>query len=425
MEEYLRAGTETLPETYTGTLDQADAQFVVTTYENGSTTDDRTIPGGPSIPPRTIYLLSEGTSSNGTKRRAGALFRTGMGEFDSGVVVLETLVASGGSVFDAYNSAENPDPTISKKTGQSLLANNGDASAEGAKQFELGDSKVEGAVFVAPGFIPAEQIQSDDPASLIYRTGVLSEKINIDDIVFPDLDGGGGLSGGSESGATLSETEPTNLLYDDHNLSVQFQNGKWDFVHSGSTITYDPATQSYSGGTELSGGWWKFSTMENIKVNSDGTISYRPGDGLNPDQDLGPFGPYSNLGGIPESADNPVQLEPGNYDTVTIDTVTTELVASADGAIYRAKTLAITADGILKLPDTGGKTRIYVTDKLVVDDDAILNDTQLPPNLTIYYTGTDPVTLGSNSKAYFTLFAPNAKVSFGSSDGDRSSFTVP
>ncbi|MFA7478851.1 MAG: hypothetical protein WC314_00005, partial [Vulcanimicrobiota bacterium] len=77
VEEYLRAGTETLPETYTGTLDQADAQFVVTTYENGSTTDDRTIPGGPSIPPRTIYLLSEGTSSNGTKRRAGALFRTG------------------------------------------------------------------------------------------------------------------------------------------------------------------------------------------------------------------------------------------------------------------------------------------------------------------------------------------------------------
>lgn len=89
-EEFTRTGQ--VQESRRGIIEGTGAEFAVEVYSN-DTDQPMAVPGGPRIPASTMYLLAQGTSSNKITRRAGALFRTGLGAFQVGVIS-DTLRAS-------------------------------------------------------------------------------------------------------------------------------------------------------------------------------------------------------------------------------------------------------------------------------------------------------------------------------------------
>ena len=73
-QEYVAKGS--LPKRYEQTLEPTGSKFIVTIYENPGETE-KPVAGGLVIPKKSAYLLAEGISENGTRRKSGALFRMG------------------------------------------------------------------------------------------------------------------------------------------------------------------------------------------------------------------------------------------------------------------------------------------------------------------------------------------------------------
>lgn len=113
------------------------------------------------------------------------------------------------------------------------------------------------------------------------------------------------------------------------------------------------------------------------------------------------------LDGGADSVRNPDALGEGDYGDVKIDESNRTVL---DSGVYVMKRLEITGAGQLTLPQ-GKQATIYVTEHLsATGQDALVNDTKLPPNLKIFYTGGDPIVLSGGSQSYFTLVAPKAQV---------------
>lgn len=421
-EEFSRTGE--VKHSATGTIEGSGATYVVRVTLN-DTDEPMPVPGGPHIPPSTLYLLAEGTSSNKQVRRAGALFRVGLGVFQVGVVS-DTLQAKG-SKFDAYDSAADIDPTRSQQPNRGILASNRVDPAITDKQFQFHNSRVEGGVYTAPATLPADQIAKTGN-TLLARESTLSEPITINAIEVPDLPQGEATGGVSSSG-TGGSTEEVNLN--------DYSPGPWQMVNGAPLelkIFYEPTSQSF--------GFTDIGQTPPINVLLTATeIRNRAQDATQTSFPIGDSQVYLNFhqnpptigfhdsevySGFQATSDvpippilqgaidsqsstvhNPDASGEGEYGSVIInDSNKTDL----ESGVYVLKRLEITGSGQLALPE-GKKATIYVTEHLSASGtDALVNSTRLPPNLKIFYTGTDPIVLAGGSQSYFTLVAPKADV---------------
>lgn len=418
VEEYRREGK--LPTRFEGDLKASQATFVVTTYQNDGT-DAMQITSGPSIPPSTMYLLSEGVSPNGTREKAGALFRTGLGAFQAGVVA-DSLNAEK-SVFDAYDSASSTDPASSQQPDRGIMASNRIDPMATAPQFSLADTNVKGGVFTAPGTTPAQQIRKSG-TTVVSREGTLANPVTLEEIELPKITKAGKAEGGDTKEGTFDEAtyqpSPWQLnggAYSE--LSVRWNQGSraFDFFDTGT----NPDTRIGSANV---------SELQAAENRGQSTFQVKDYDGRQvifdfETQSITYNDPLPNPGSArsgttafpsmltdaihPKGVEtrNPHKLKDGSFDSVTIDGGTpTDL----DEGTYIIKDLVITDGGRLQLPP-GKKAIIYVTGRLSAEgEDALLNDSKLPTNLKIYYTGNKPVNLAGGSKSYLTLIAPKAEV---------------
>lgn len=417
VEEFRREGK--LPSRFAGELKASQASFVVTTYKNDGT-DPMTIAGGPSIPPSTMYLLSEGASANGTREKAGALFRTGLGAFQAGVVA-DSLNAEN-SLFDAYDSSASVDPASSQQPDRGIMASNRVDPAALGPQFSLADTNVKGGVFTAPGSTPAQQIQKSGN-TVVSREGTLANPVILEEVELPKISKAGKAQGGATKEGSFDEANyrpgpwqlnggaPTDL-------SVRWNRGTrlFEFFDTGTSPETKVATASAGALQDAAANRSTFDLddHEGRHVHFDfatGTITYN-------DVAAGVGSVRKGTSPIPAiladainpkgvETRNPDKISDGNYDSVTLDAATpTEL----EEGTYIIKDLVITDGGRLELPE-GKKATIYVTGTLSAEgENALLNDSRRPTNLKIYYTGNKTVNLAGGSKSYLTLIAPKAEV---------------
>ena len=424
VEEYRREGK--LPARFAGELKASGASFVVTAYHNDGT-DPMQVTDGPSIPPSTMYLLSEGLSPNGTREKAGALFRTGLGAFQAGVV--SDSLSADKSTFDAYDSVSNPDPASSQQPDRGIMASNRIDPAIVAPQFTLADTSVKGGVFTAPGSTPAQQIRKSG-TTVVSREGTLASPVTLEDIEVPKITKSGKANGGSTTDGSFDETTysppswrltqgvPTELSVSWNTTTHTFE--FWDVGTNPDTriaaanVGELQAAESGSGVLDLRDG-------SNRHVHIDfgaGTITYN-------DVAANPGSAVTGTTPIPSilsdamhptgvETRNPSKITDGTFESVTIDSSTPTEVAEGT---YVIKDLIITDGGQLGLP-VGQKATIYVTRTLRAEgENALLNNSRLPTNLKIYYTGNRDVELSGGSSSYLTLIAPKAEVSLVGPEG--------
>ncbi len=418
VEQYRREGK--LPTTYKGELKASQATFTVTTYQNDGT-DPMQITGGPSIPPSTMYLLSEGVSPNGTREKAGALFRTGLGAFQAGVVA-DSLNADK-STFDAYDSAASPEPSSSQQPDRGIMASNRIDPMAAAPQFSLTDTTVKGGVFTAPGTTPAQQIKKSG-TTVVSREGTLANPVTLEEVELPKISKAGKAEGGDTKEGSFDESsyKPTDWQLNggaQTDLSVRWNQGshKFDFYDTGTvpdtliaSATVGQLQAGESGGSKILD--FKDNVGRHVQFDfGAGTITYNDAAASVGSVAKGttPIPKILSDAIHPKGVEtrNPDKIGDGTYDSVTIDGSTpTEL---AEGT-YIIKDLIITDGGQLALPP-GKKATIYVTHTLSAEgENALLNDSKLPTNLKIYYTGNKAVNLAGGSKSYLTLIAPKAEV---------------
>lgn len=379
-------------------------------------------PEGVILPAGTMYLLSIGTSENGTSRRAGALFRTGLEAIEVGV--LSDRLAASNSAFKAYDSSVNVDPGGAGKADSGLLASRRVDPMDTSAEFDLANSAVEGGVYVAPHSTTDQGIVKTG-STTVAREGVLSDPIALEEIVVPDIAGNGstsssdpgGSGGGTKAQKPVDQLQPSHFI--EGELKVRWTNTEVEFLkhENGQWLTMNKMTvnslqslidKAYSEDSEI---WLADdSDDETLYFSPDGKLYLREDDG-----EIEESAPFSgdlkevlNFGSSKQDAENPDSLAGDKeYGTVKIsDSTPTRL----ENGVMVIENLEITSGGKLELP-ADGKATIYVTGKLTVEgENALLNSSKLPPNLKIYYTGTDPVQLSGGSAAYFTLIAPDSDV---------------
>ena len=425
VEEYRRAGR--VPARYTGQVDSTQATYTVQKYENVTTTDMQ-VPGGPSIPPSTMYLLSEGRSPNGTREKVGGLFRTGLGVFHAGVV--SQSMTADRARFDAYDSAVNEDPTRSLQPDRGILASNRVDPALTDPQYAFTDSTVEGGVFVAPGTTPEEQI-SKSGSTAVSREGTLASPITIDPVTVPRRTRGGRTEGGTTTGGSFNPAtySPSNWRF--HDLKVTWNAGRQSFVFKDDGGIFSSSTVGEISLTQLQ-----------AAAEADPPIlAFGDGDGRDVTIDFsqgaqGKF-TYSDPAGSGEGVwnapipsiltvplepsletENPDKMGPGAYASVTIDDDTPTRL---EEGTYVIDDLKILGSGQLEVPDDT-KVVIYVTGELTAEgENALVNTSRLPTNLKLYYTGGQPVNLAGGALSYLTLVAPEAEIKLEGLDPDRQS----
>jgi hypothetical protein len=421
-----------LPDNYAGDL-ALGCRYLVTAYENDGATP-KPIPGGPTIPPSTVYLLAQGFSENGTSRKAGALFHMGLQAFQVGA--LADLMTASNSSFDAYNServrpdfdGSGVDPDAIEDDAAILASNTKTGTA-----FQLENVDVHGSVYVGQGGDPDSQIVKQGSVS-IDSQDALHDRIDVDAIEVP----------GGEDADPDNPQIPTLRTFSLSSVSA----GVWSFADSdglsfsvnddaagGNNNNVDPGSLLKVCGTEeLPGGQMMpycevhVSNEHYFKIQADGSLEYSDTDGnltYGHSDELARkfFQDSAMVGGVTPggSTTNPAVLETGRYDSVTVnDDWTTSM---EDEGTYVIKDLIIEDGGKLKLPQTAHNVKIYVTGSLTVDgENALLNETRLPPNLKVYYTGSEDVNLAGGSNAYFTLIAPGADVFLTGQQGVRTQF---
>lgn len=425
IDEYNRLGE--FRDSLEGKLAATNSHYKIEVFYNDSS-QEQFIEGGILLPANTMYLLSEGTSGEHITRRAGALFRIGLGAFQAGLI--SDSLSAGNATFDAYNSQKDKDPNLSKETDKGILANHN--VPMGGEQFHLADTTVEGAVFVAPGTNPTTAIVKSG-TTMTARESVLAEPINVAEVQVPDLPAATPPSGGTTTpgsttwsgnfqiGELRVQGSSSGLRFYDTGLNQTLFNirpdGSLEPFHTGQSdlIQDDTNMKVYrhfnSQGTRL------------ISIDRGGntTIRYQDANHEGSGEMVPPAEFIEALfsGGV-SNVENPSTLENGRYGTVTIDDGTpTEL---EDGT-FVVKDLKITNGGQLKLGkvgETDKKAKIYVTGTIQVDGaEAIVNNTKLPPNLQIFYVGDDKVFLSGGSSAYFTLVAPHADIELKGMPGEQ------
>lgn len=412
-----------------GEMEAAGSRYTVQLFQNPTATPLK-IEGGLILPPSTTYFLATGISSNETRRQTGALFRTGLGAFQVGLLA-DTLRAQN-SKFLAYDSTTNPDPSLSQQTDRGILASNRVDAAKSEKQFQLTDTSIEGGVFTAPGSSPTEQIQKLGN-SIVTREGSLAEHVSLEKIEVPkakkgDPVGGEILEEGTDIDPKDYNPEPWQLVQGTPTeLKVSFIPGKGEFHFHDIGANKEVAVV----------------TVEHLKGFQDGGHVYiiKDGSGHEVALDFQSTPPkifykdsetkdgYQATGNVelpPIFTDllnatgpkvlNPNELGAGKYSSIAINENT---LTKLEEGVYVVEDLLIEEDGQLQLPP-GKKATIYVTNSLKASGtNALVNDTKLPPNLKILYTGKNPVVLGGGSQSYLTLIAPNAPVQLSGLDPEN------
>lgn len=431
VEEYDR--TSELDGERKGTLEENGSTYRVLVLKNDDLSakavhHELLPPEGVTLPAGTMYLLSIGTSENGTSRRAGALFRTGLEAIEVGV--LSDRLASSNSAFKAYDSSVNVDPSGAGKADSGLLASRRVDPMDTSAEFDLASSNVEGGVYVAPHSTTDQGIVKSG-STTVAREGVLSDPIALEEIVVPDIAGNGSTSssdpsgsGGGKAQKPVSELGSSSFTIPG-GLKVEWAGGHISFARSGETMDTMPVSKLQSlisqAASENRRVLLAEEDSDEVFVGPDGTLYYEPAHGSgHVGQFSGELKEVLNFGSSKQDAENPDSLAGDKeYGTVKIsDSTPTRL----ENGVMVIENLEITSGGKLELP-ANGKATIYVTGKLTVEgENALLNSSKLPPNLKIYYTGADPVHLSGGSAAYFTLIAPDSDVLLQGEGSARTSF---
>ena len=434
VEELLTSGR--LEQPFKGTIAN-DLGYTVTLFEN-SGTESMVVAQNVEIPPGTTYLYSEGGLENGKQRQAGLLLKTGLGVYQVGVLGDQFVLRD--TLFDTFSSDSENFPE--QGHGESLVAasnrNQGDV-------FTLLESEVEGTLMVGTGGDPNTQI-SVDAGSSVARKGVLPNLLELDDIQIPETENPNSSEDPFEQYAdspppTVSlgrmslsvDGNGIHMLSDGLNFEIQ-SNGDFELRHdpggalqvvTGNYFLKQAEAQMGRGEfTFLSPNGFRFVGQDAGRVltytPNDGNITYDD-DGLANATTMQAPDWMQNLGSnLPPSVTNPVELAPGRYAKVTVDSGTTQLVT--EGA-YVIDELDVSNGGQLRLGADQKDVDIYVKRKLRVEgEDAVLNATRKAPNLNIFYSGEEAVELNGGSQAYLTLFAPEADVNLTGVNGNRTEF---
>lgn len=411
-----------------GEMEAAGSRYTVQLFQNPTATPLK-IEGGLILPPSTTYFLATGISSNETRRQTGALFRTGLGAFQVGLLA-DTLRAQN-SKFLAYDSTTNPDPSLSHQTDRGILASNRVDPNKGERQFQLTDTIVEGGVFTAPGTNPSEQIEKSG-TTVVSREGSLADHVSLEKIEVPKVTKGDPVGGETTDSGT--DVDPEN-----------YSPGPWRLTHGAPTelrVTYDADDGEFEfedTGSDNEIGEISVEKLFELsekkllyKIEEDGHVVYLDFQSdppkitySDPNADDG----YQASGNAPlppiftdllnssgPKVLNPNELGAGKYSSVSIEENT---LTKLEEGVYVIENLYIEEEGQLQLPP-GKKATIYVTnDFRASGTNALINDTKLPPNLKILYTGKNPVVLGGGSQSYLTLIAPHAPVQLSGLDPEN------
>ncbi len=422
--EYAKSGSLTNP--YEGTL-SSGAKYVVTITENKAGVETH-VPNGPEIPGKTVYFLSRGYSENGTYRETAALFQYGLEAFKVGA--LGDQVDLTDSTFDAYDSSKGDyDPNVTENQLPLLATNTGTG-----EPVTLTNSNVKGDLFVGPSGSDA-QVQKDT-ASTRGDVHTLDTPIAIDAIEVPeDPDDDGTGSGywnvpdmgnlkliNADSGGyhfsdgtisfTIQPGPPTTNIQEAMNR-IQITSPNTYFTQGGAGSNYLVIYSNYT-----SGGVFR---PTQIEVQTSGYSQYVSGGSPVSDNTAQSIANllFNYDGGGPASNDdlvNPDTIEPGHYDSITLNDGGTR-GRLAESGVYVVKSLNISPGNSLALEDPNLDVTIYVTESMSVDGkDTIVNASQRAPKMKIFYTGTNDVNLQGGSQSYYSLVAPEAKVSLRSLD---------
>jgi hypothetical protein len=409
-----------IPQPYEGDLGGSASSYSVVAYENTGSVDMQ-VPGGPVIPPSTVYLRSEGHSENGTRRHAGALFTIGLQAFRVGA--LGNRVEVSDSSFDAYRSTQGDYNPSNLQNDLPLLASN----TNSGETFVFNNANVAGDIFVGPGGDPVAQIANT--GSTLGNASAMADAIELEAIEVPEEDDDSQGSGAWDvppiGDLQLIQVDTDGIYHFDDGQGMQFSVDPSDV---------DPPENAIIGlqpisGTDADGRFVQITIPPGpghfLLLKENGTAYYNNDVITAPVESEASLESLSRLlfEGISEpstgSTDivNPSTLEPGHYDSVTLEDGWNGNLS--DNGVYVIKNLNITGNSKLGLPPNAEGATIYVTESMTVDgEDALANETRKPPKMKIFYTGDQPVQLSGGSKSYFTLVAPEADINLNSPYGD-------
>lgn len=421
----LYAEDSSLPSPYKGGIEGTKLRFEVTITRNQSGTETK-VDDLFAIPTGTVHFHSRGYSENGTVRETAALFEEGLRALQVGALG-RTGVSIRNSTFDAFDSSKAPYAS-GITTELPLLATN----TGGGKPITLENGTIKGDLFVGPGG-DNSQIDNIGDSSTHGTVHALQDAINIKDIEVPKKEGGE--DGGGSGYWNVPAVGDLQLVNADDS-GYLFSNGTLSFrILPGEGVTNRAQAESRVDILSPGADFWyadddslliQFSPTSGIKsqieIQNNGTIVYRGETG-------GPVtkAPQNKsiaelLFNFVESSDvssqnlvNPATLDPGHFESVTINSGQTKMLKGGD---YVIENLIIEPGSSLVLDDSDGEPgegapeiNLYVTGIMSVDgENTIVNKSKLPPKMKVYYTNSHDVNLQGGSESYYTLIAPDAKV---------------
>lgn len=423
--EYAKSGSLSSP--YEGTL-SSGARYEVTITENKAGVETH-VPDGPEIPGKTVYFLSRGYSENGTFRETAALFQYGLEAFKVGALGDQVDLVD--STFDAYDSSKGEyDPNVTESQLPLLATNIGSG-----EPVTLTNSNVKGDLFVGPSGSSA-QVQKD-AASTRGEVHALDTPIAIDEIEVPEDPDDGSSTGGYWNIPDMGNLKLTNAdsggyHFSDGTLSFTIQPGPptTNISEAMSRIQITSPNTHFSVGAPGSNYLVIYSNYTTggvfmptqIEVQTTGYSQYVSGGSPVSDTTAKSIANllfnYDGGSGPPTSDDlvNPDTIEPGHYDSITLNDGGTRGSLSKSG-VYVVKNLNISPGNSLALDNPDHDVTIYVTESMSVDGkDTIVNASRRAPKMKIFYTGTNDINLQGGSQSYYSLVAPEAKVSLRSLD---------
>jgi hypothetical protein len=426
------AADGSIAEPFEGDLGSSASSYSVMAYENTGSVEMQ-VPNGPMIPPSTVYLRSEGISENGTRRVEGALFTIGLQAFKVGA--LGNQVHATNSSFDAYNSASGDYDPTNVQNDLPLLASNSNSGPT----FTFDNAEVNGDIFVGPGGDPAAQVSNTN--STVGDVTAMASAIDLEEIEVPeDPDGGGDPASVPALGSFSLTTVDASGIYhfsDGHGLDIDIDpsipptpsnpyahitappGAEWQYSIEANGET--SLTIKLANGHQL---WVSEMTQQGSHIHN-GQASHSGVAETNVDLSTIVFHPDLFDGGTappPATVVNPTVLEPGHYESVTIEDGWN--ADFSESGVYVIKHLNVTSNGQLTLPGNAQNATLYVTQSLTVDgENALVNETLKASKMKVFYTGTSAVQLSGGSRSYFTLVAPEADVTLDSViDGARTRF---
>jgi Tfp pilus assembly protein PilX len=215
--------------------------------------------------------------------------------------------------------------------------------------------------------------------------------------------------------------------------NAMFDRAFWgiDSIDLGGTVlvdSYDPALGSY-GGTNIG---------NNGAIGSNGSVSTNGNVTIKGDVAFGPAGTFTEGGGTVVTGDiihlsephyfppipsfsvgttdyNPkngtTTLNPGSYGSVTIGA---KGILALNPGVYYFDSITENSTGQLTI---SGPTTIFVKTDLDLSGQGVANPLGDPTKLTIFYSGTNEMSITGGASAYVEVYAPNAPLkAVGNSD---------